>query len=141
MKSIKKFLFIMVALATALAFVSCSNGSDDGGSNNSNSNVVAMYEADSEATVLKFFNDNTWSLTDCSSKNETFLGEGTYKGNPAKNAKIYITLVKYMDWDINEVYEIPSNKQEELTVEIKSGILKLDFYFNQDDEVESFIRK
>lgn len=41
MKSIKKFIFIMVALATALAFVSCSNGDDggsSGGSNNSSSN-------------------------------------------------------------------------------------------------------
>ncbi len=92
MKSIKKFLFIMVALATALAFVSCSNSSDDGGSNNSNSNsnnssnnnadnnnssnnngggnnntvakpsVVATYESDKYGDTLIFYSDDTWEL-------------------------------------------------------------------------------
>lgn len=60
MKSIKKILFIMVALAATLAFVSCSNGSDDGGSssNNSSNNGSNNNVSDNNNSSNNNVNDN-----------------------------------------------------------------------------------
>ena len=104
MKSIKKFLFIMVALATALAFVSCSNGSDD-------PSTVAVYKGDfEEATATyTFYDDNTWKYEAVYEGKVVESGNGTYKGDPTKDGTIKITI----DGETEEI-EIKDGKIEGL---------------------------
>ena len=89
MKSIKKILFIMVALATALAFVSCSNGSDDG-----DDGVVAVYKSSSGYYTVTFFDDHTWTM-DITSEGETIKdAAGTYEGDPSKDGELKLKMTK-----------------------------------------------
>ena len=150
MKSIKKFLFIMVALATALAFVSCSNGSDDGGSSNSNNSsnnnadnnnssnnngggnnnivakpsVVATYESDKYGETLIFYSDETWEMTSEIMGKETIVYAGTTDwGNPAKNGYITITLKKVLDDAAGKLRDLSIADQEQEEIQITSGKL------------------
>ena len=99
MKSIKKILFIMVALATALAFVSCSNGSDDGDNNNGNGGTVSVYEGTNPytdgITIITFFGNKSWreGWRDDNQTIET-LSLGTYEGDPSKDGNITMTKTK-----------------------------------------------
>ncbi|MBD5443030.1 MAG: hypothetical protein HDR34_06475 [Treponema sp.] len=117
MKNIKKFLFVMVAFAAALAFVSCSNDDDNGGgSNNGNGRTVAIYEGTNPytdgITIITFFSNKSWreGWRDDSQTIET-LSLGTYEGDPSKDGKITMTKTKgtlltgelvdsYDSWDV-----------------------------------------
>lgn len=102
MKSIKKILFIMVALATVLAFVSCSNGSDDGGSssNNSSNNV-----SDNNNSSNNNVNDNN------SNSNNNNANSGNNVSKPSVVAtyeadKYGDTLIFYSDetWELTTTF-------------------------------------
>lgn len=85
MKSIKKILFIMVALATALAFVSCSSEDDD-------PSTVAVYKGEDNGVTMTitFLDDNTWTVkAEAPGYSETVMS-GTYTGDPSKDGKITI---------------------------------------------------
>ena len=134
MKSIKKFLFIMVALATALAFVSCSNGDDDGGSsNNTVASVVATYESEDNYT-LTFFADNTFTITFEKFGTEKTKWAGTYymsEGNPSKNGSITITITKELNETSGVVQDIPVAMQVSEDGDIDYGelyIREIEFY-------------
>ena len=97
MKSIKKLLFVMAALAAVFGFVACSND-DDGGPSR-----VAVYEDKATFNVdgyvvdyiqtLTFYNDNTFSWVN---KMEYHNGptekmpymDGEYTGDPSKDGTI-----------------------------------------------------
>ncbi|MDE7290620.1 MAG: hypothetical protein K2N58_01080 [Treponemataceae bacterium] len=87
MKSIKKFLFIMVALAATLAFFSCSNGDDDG-----DDGVVAVYKSNDVGVILKItcFDNGTWEMIEDASGAEPEMW-GTYEGNPSSDGDVKIT--------------------------------------------------
>lgn len=85
MKSIKKILFIMVALAATLAFVSCSNGSDDGGSssNNSSNNGSNNNVSDNNNSSNNNVNDNNSNNNNANSGNNVSKPSvvATYEAN------------------------------------------------------------
>ncbi|MBD5443062.1 MAG: copper resistance protein NlpE [Treponema sp.] len=107
MKSIKKFFFVMVALATALAFVSCSNDDDP--------STVAVYKGldDGVMTTITFYDDDTWKLVVEYEGVIEHSGNGTYKGDPTKDG--IITLM---------------GNGETAYMEVKNGKLD-DFYTRQ----------
>ncbi|MDE6246095.1 MAG: hypothetical protein K2M50_10635 [Treponemataceae bacterium] len=114
MKSIKKFLFVMVALATALAFVSCNNDDDE-------PSVVAVYKAEEDGYTATFFDDNTWTLK--LDLNDTTVASGTYTGDPSKDSaednKVVITPKTY--YKDGSLESIPDDHQEGETLPIKEG--------------------
>ena len=107
MKSIKKFLFVMVALATALAFVSCNNDDDP--------STVAVYKGleDGATVTITFYDDDTWKFVAEYEGEVVGSGSGTYKGDPTKDGKITVT-----------------GEGETVDMEIKNGKLD-DFYTRQ----------
>ena len=110
MKSIKKFLFVMVALATALAFVSCNDDDDE-------PSVVAVYKADDdgEVSTVTFLDNNTWTWKIELAGQSTDAYAGTFSGDPSKDNTITITPTKMGGEDI------PPDYQKEEKVDIKNG--------------------
>ncbi len=104
MKSIKKILFIMAALAATLAFVSCSSGDDD-------PSTVAVYKCteDGATVTITFYDDDTWKMVAEYEGEVVESGNGTYKGDPTKDGTI--TLTGYGE---NEEWEIKGRKLEEI---------------------------
>ena len=101
MKGIKKYLFIMVALAAIFGFVACSDDDDD-------PSIVAVYTADksnrdgTDIYTLIFNNNGTFSMHRAwnfgtSTNNELTIYEGIYDGNPTQNDTITIKIKKIAD--------------------------------------------
>ncbi|MBD5410185.1 MAG: hypothetical protein HDR53_03770 [Treponema sp.] len=113
MKSIKKFLFVMVALATALAFVSCNNDDDDDG-------VVAVYKFSEGGLSLKItcFDNGQWEMIEDASGAEPEMW-GTYEGDPSNDGEIKITVTGSAGGSDDE-------KGSPYTVNIKSGSFEFD---------------
>ena len=85
MKSIKKYLFIMAALAAVFGFVAC--GDDD-------PSTVATYKADATVATytVTFYDDDTFSVVGNSLQTgDMELAKGTYTGAPAKDGTIKLT--------------------------------------------------
>ena len=96
MKGIKKYLFIMAALAAVFGFVACSDDDDDD-SGSSSGNTVAVYKCDLGhlAYITTFFKDGAFTqvakvYNNISNPEEKF-GEGTYTGDPSKDGVITLT--------------------------------------------------
>lgn len=122
MKSIKKYLFIMAALAAVFGFVACGDEDD-------NPSTVAEYKAtySSYTLLVTFLDDGTWSQTsEYLGKNKTTMAEGTYRGNPSADGKVYITPTKYLKND-NKLTEIPKEYQEEETLNISNKKFTYDY--------------
>lgn len=113
----------MVALATALAFVSCSNGSDDGPSK------VASYigENGSKAT---FYDDGTFRAEG----RPSWSAEGTYSGNLNMNGTIVLNCTKYTENGIG----INAGDMK-MTIEVGYNGKEFILYL-YDDYVEKYIR-
>lgn len=94
MKSIKKYLFIMAALAAVFGFVAC--GDDDDESSTAAESAVAVYKNNSYGDVtymVTFLDNGTWSqVYEYSGKKET-MAEGTYTGDPTKDGTIKLTFL------------------------------------------------
>ena len=104
MKSIKKYLFIMAALAAVFGFVACSDEDDDPSTVAEYKNTYSPYYT----YLVTFLDDNTWSqAVEYNGKKET-MAAGTYKGNPSVDGKVYITATKYLNND-NKLTEIPKD--------------------------------
>ena len=92
MKSIKKYLFVMAALAVVLGFASCKQ--DKGPS------IVAEFECKTEydTSVVTFYADGTFSAVVTESsygvKGQEFAA-GTYVGDPSADEEITVTFTKY----------------------------------------------
>lgn len=94
MKSIKKYLFLLAALAAVFGFVACSDDDDD-----DDPSVVAKYEGQFER------NGKTVTLTLVCYEDDTFkvystelggtVAEGTYDGNPYEDDIIKVTFTKH----------------------------------------------
>ena len=124
MKSIKKYLFIMAALAAVFGFVACSDDDDD-------PSAVATYKAtySSYTILVTFLDDGTWSQTsEYLGKNKTTMAEGTYRGDPSvDNGKVYITPTKYLS-SADKLTEIPKEYQEEETITITNKKFTYNYY-------------
>ena len=115
MKSIKKYLFIMAALAAVFGFVACSDEDDDPSTVAEYKNTYSPYYT----YLVTFLDDNTWSqAVEYNGKKET-MAAGTYKGNPSVDGKVYITATKYLNND-NKLTEIPKDYREEETLTISN---------------------
>lgn len=114
MKGIKKYLFIMAALAAVFGFAACGEKDDD-------PSTVAVYEAEDEAMTLTFFDNDTWAVAGKVLGNVITAAAGTYTGDPAKNGKISITFTKMVDYDTGKLTDIPLAQQEAETVSITNG--------------------
>lgn len=106
MKSIKKYLFIMAALAAVFGFVAC--GDDD-------PSTVATYKDITGIETVTFLDDDTWSVSGEVLGNKMTLAEGTYTGDPAKDGTITITMTKWMGAD-GEMEDIPNAPAEKVTI-------------------------
>lgn len=113
MKSIKKYLFIMAALAAVFGFVACSDEDDD-------PSTVAVYETEDGSETITFFDDDTWTVTRKVYGKETTIAAGTYAGgNPSKNGSFLITMTKML---YNEnLIDVPLVQQEPEEVSVISG--------------------
>ena len=124
MKSIKKYLFIMAALAAVFGFVACSDEDDE-------PSTVAEYKAtySSYTLLVTFLDDGTWSQTsEYLGNNKTTMAAGTYRGDPsADNGKVYITPTKHLNSD-NKLTEIPKEYQEEETITITNKKFTYNYY-------------
>ena len=107
MKSIKKFLFVMVALATALAFVSCNDDDDE-------PSTVAVYKADDdgEVSTVTFLDNDTWTWKAELAGQSNDVYAGTFSGDPSKDSEITITPTKMSGKDIPADYQ----KEEKLVI-------------------------
>ena len=130
MKSIKKFLFIMVALATALAFVSCSNGDDDGGSS-----TVATYKSIKDDKVLTFFSDGTWLVSGYDHSTKVDWSKGTYLGHPEDNGDIKITYTQYWDTKYSTMIDVDPNYSTE-DGSIEDGVLNFDYSYEPENYID-----
>lgn len=119
MKSIKKYLFIMAALAAVFGFVAC--GDDD-------PSTVAEYKADYYGVtyMVTFLDDDTWSQTVEYRGEKVTMAEGTYQGDPSTDGKIYITATKSLNTD-EKLTEVPKDYRREVTITIASKKFTYDF--------------
>ncbi len=90
MKGIKKYLFIMAALAAVFGFVACSDEDDD-------PSAVAVYK--SSVYTATFYDDNSWSTVGKVASQEMTVAAGTYTGAPGKHGDSPITTTKYLGAD------------------------------------------
>ena len=108
MKSIKKYLFIMAALAAVFGFVACSDEDDD-------PSTVATYKDASSVYTATFYDDNTWSTVGKVANQEMTVAAGTYTGAPAKDGEISITTTKYMGAD-GKLADVPNASAQKVTI-------------------------
>ena len=117
MKSIKRYFFVMMAVAAVFGFVACSDD-DDGAS------AVAVYKDDTVNTVTFYDNDTFEVIMEVPSLSYTETeAEGTYTGDPSKDGEITMTYTFINGFDYNkdwyEAAGIALNKA--VTVKITSG--------------------
>ena len=126
MKSIKKLLFVMAALAAVFGFVACSNDDDD------DPKTVAVYTADDSGSgytdicTLTFYDDNSFSMYNAfdygpGAKWSGIIFTGTYTGKPAEDGDITITVKKVFDRESNKLVDAPTELQKPLPVTITGG--------------------
>lgn len=108
MKGIKKYLFIMAALAAVFGFVACSDEDDD-------PSTVATYKSASSGYTATFYDDNTWSTVGKVANQEMTVAAGTYTGDPAKDGEISITTTKYMGAD-GKLADVPNATAQKVTI-------------------------
>ena len=91
MKSIKRYFFVMMAIATVFGFVACSDDDDP--------TAIAMFKGISwESCEVSFFSDGTFSVVD------TDIGmamSGMYTDNPTENNG---TVKVTASW-VNDIWE------------------------------------
>ena len=107
MKGIKKYLFIMAALAAIFGFVACSDDDDDdnnGGGGSSSGNAVAVYKGDYayNTYTVSFFGDGSFTIvgeSQLADKSKVDIGAGTYTGDPSRDGEITLEFSKYVGND------------------------------------------
>lgn len=99
MKGVKKYLFIMAALAAVFGFVACDNDEEE-------DNIVAVYTATvtedgiAETETMTFYGDNTFLATSSAMSITVTVMVGTYKGDPSKDGRIIMTIEKIINDDL-----------------------------------------
>lgn len=99
MKGIKKYFFIMAALAVVFGFVACGNDEEE-------DNIVAVYNTATMTedgiamlVTMTFYGNNTFLVT-YTTMSITMTGMvGTYTGDPSKDGRIIMTIEKMVNDD------------------------------------------
>ena len=120
MKSIKRYFFVMMAIAAVFGFVACSDDDDDDGAS-----VMAVYKDDTVYTATFYGNGNNGNF-DVIMKVDSYTekeAEGIYTGDPSKDGEITMTYTFIDNFESSKgFYEsvgIALNKA--VTVKITSG--------------------
>ena len=118
MKSIKKLLFVMAALAAVFGFVACSNDDDD------DPETVAVYtgsDGDNLSYVITFYDDGTFknvlTIKGVASGN---VATGTYNGDVTKDTSDVTFTIKTMgdyDYEAKKFIEVSIRKYVEMMLE------------------------
>ena len=131
MKSIKKLLFVMAALAAVFSFVACSDDDDDG------PETVAVYKADDSGSgytdiyTLTFYDDNSFSMYNAfdygpEAKWSGTICTGTYTGKPAEDGDITITVEKIADEETGNLTALEDPLSKTVPVKDKKGSFPVD---------------
>ena len=124
MKSIKKYLFMLMALAAVFGFVACSNDDDDDGPS-----TVAVYKATTTGVdwsvtyTAKFFEGGTFAVDSSSQGHSITAMTGTYTGDPSKDGEITMTYEFIGNYEYNkDFYDLEGIElNKPVTVTIKDG--------------------
>ena len=141
MKSIRKILFVMAALAAVFGFVACSNDDDE-------PSAVAVYERKSTWTAedgttecydtytVTFYDDNTYTVTSVGKDDEDSwnytVQKGVYTGDPSKDGTIKMTVTKIADWDDDgnvKLVDVPEEDKKyytDIEITISGGTTTID---------------
>ena len=137
MKGIKKYLFMLMALAAVFGFVACSDNDDD----DYVPLPVAVYKAnvteygDTGAYTLTFLSNGSFTIYESWTDEdypypETYLTYmGTYTGNPAEDAEIGMTITHIL-YEYDFLTPVPEEMKEYLSdikVTISGGKFTLSF--------------
>lgn len=120
MKGIKKYLFMLMALAAVFGFVACSDDDDDDGPSK-----VAVYVGQEEPeeggnyiskSTFYFYSDESFERYgywwDEEDGDDTYpQAKGTYTGEPAKDGEITITITHIVD-DDDKWVPVPEEMKE-----------------------------
>ena len=137
MKGIKKYLFMLMALAAVFGFVACSGDDDDDGPSRV-AEYVAQEEPDEGENYVKkstfyFYSDGSfkrygywWDEEDGA---ETWPEDkGTYTGKPAEDGEITVTVTHWAD-DDGKWVPVPEEMKDSLSeqkIEISGGTFTYD---------------
>ena len=89
MKSIKKLIFVLAALAAVFGFVACSDDDDDGGSS-----AVVFVATVNGASATATFDGGNFEVVLNVPGNPYELASGTYTGDPSKDGDITLEYAK-----------------------------------------------
>ena len=111
MKSIKKLLFVMAALAAVFGFVACSDDDDD--DNDDGPSKVAVYTGEGISGlsyVITFYDDGTFkNVFTAEGVGSGTAATGTYKGDVTKDTsndnEVSFTIKTMGGYDKNGIYE------------------------------------
>lgn len=92
MKSIKKLLFVMAALAAVFGFVACSDDDDDDGPG-----VVATYTDATSVYTVTFYDDDSYEVKAKIGTDTQTAEKGNYDGNPKEASKVKMIPTKVTD--------------------------------------------
>ena len=97
MKSIKKLIFVMAALAAVFGFVACSDDDDDGPSK------VAVFESTPDTYTVTFYSNDTYEVVGDFGPGvgKKTAEKGTYTGKPEGESKVTLTPKKVIKIDIS----------------------------------------
>ena len=135
MKGIKKYLFMLMALAAVFGFVACSDNDDD----DYVPLPVAVYKAvesffEDETFIhtLTFLNNGSFTISEyCEEEGPyTYLTYmGTYTGKPAEDGEIVMTITHWLnDYDLlAPVTEEMKEHLSDMKVTISGGKFTLSF--------------
>ena len=117
MKGIKKYLFMLMALAAVFGFVACSDNDDD----DDGPSRVAVYEAQEESeegenyikkSIFTFYNNGSFERSGYERDEDTWPEDkGTYTGKPAEDGEITITITHWVD-DDGKWVPVPESQKE-----------------------------
>ena len=139
MKGIKKYLFMLMALAAVFGFVACSDDDDD----DDGPATVAVYKADmsddygEEFYTLTFYSDKTFRVNSSGKDEdgETWndqIANGIYDGDPTQDGKISVTIKKLYD---DEAEKLVSKEMDAQEIEIADDKFDFTMYWIEGEEV------
>ena len=141
MKGIKKYLFMLMALAAVFGFVACSDDDDD----DDGPSKVAVYRADmsdeegEEIYTLTFYSDKSFRVvnngkdySDGNTWNET-VATGTYTGDPTQEGQITATIKQVFD---TKNWKLDSKEMEAQEITIANDKFNFTIYWIDAGDLE-----
>ena len=142
MKGIKKYLFMLMALAAVFGFVACSDDDDD----DDGPSKVAVYKADmsdeegEDIYTLTFYSDKSFRVvenlkdySDGQTWSDT-VATGTYTGDPTQEGKITATIKQVFD---TKNWKLVSKEMEAQEITIANDKFNFTIYWSDAEEFDT----